>query len=107
MRTETVIVFDIPMTRGAMRQFLEVLEKVFLFQGALKGDIECFFRTEDQIEEQSRKIEQHHQQCRKHLSDDAAASGLAIAISPNNEYEPKCHEVRDRQCNEDLDTSGS
>jgi len=96
MRAEAIVIFNIAVTRRAMRQLLEILEKIFLLQRPLESHIERLLWSKNQIQQETWEVKEDNQQCGKHLCDYASASGFAIAVRPNDKDKPKRHEVRTR-----------
>src|SRR3954471_3154631 len=105
MRAKAVIVFNVAVARWTMWQLFQILKEVFLFQRSLEGHIKRLFWTENQIEQQTREVEENDEKGRKDLGDNASASCFAIAIGPDDEDKPKRYEVRARERDQNLYTS--
>jgi hypothetical protein len=102
MRADDKVTINTALATGAQREFIQVLQEIFLLQGTLKDLIERFLGSQDQVEEQTWNEEEHNEQRRKHLRKDASAPRLDIAECPGNERKPQRNQVGDPDRQEKL-----
>src|SRR5690242_5480017 len=105
MRAEDEIVLDVPLAALAERQFLQVLEQVLLFEGALEGTIERLLGAEDHVEQDAGDVEEDDEERREDLRDDATAARLDVAEGPDDEDEPERNQVRPGEGDQRLDSA--